>query len=380
VSALEILAAIGLAIVAATLLWIFFLKKPQPESQVSESDIRIKAMQDIVEYLPSAAMIVDAQDFVIANNTNCIPLRLIADERVAIPEIRKLNNLVSQNKTTEFIDQLFIKSDSAIPDWEASVQISPIDQTYSLVLVNDLSEERRLNEVRRDFVANVSHELKTPVGALSLLAEAIAAAGSDTEQINKFSSRMQLEVKRLTELITDLVELSEVQGDRPIHNFVPVSIDSVIAEASDTAKLFAQEKMINLNVSENSAKTTILGDQRQLVTALSNLITNAIRYSPAHTNVGVGTRIDGDEIEISVTDQGPGISESDQVRIFERFYRVDPARSRETGGTGLGLSIVKYICANHGGECTVWSREGQGSTFTLRFPISSADLTGKIAK
>jgi len=138
--------------------------------------------------------------------------------------------------------------------------------------------------------------------------------------------------------------------------------------------------MINLNVSENSAKTTILGDQRQLVTALSNLITNAIRYSPAHTNVGVGTRIDGDEIEISVTDQGPGISESDQVRIFERFYRVDPARSRETGGTGLGLSIVKYICANHGGECTVWSREGQGSTFTLRFPISSADLTGKIAK
>lgn len=379
-SALEILAAIGLAIVAATLLWIFFLKKPKPESQASESDIRIKAMQDIVEYLPSAAMIVDAQDFVIANNTKCIPLRLIADERVAIPEIRKLNNLVSQNKTTEFIDQLFIKSDSAIPDWEASVQISPIDQTYSLVLVNDLSEERRLNEVRRDFVANVSHELKTPVGALSLLAEAITAAGSDTEQINKFSSRMQLEVKRLTELITDLVELSEVQGDRPIHNFVSVSIDSVIAEASDTAKLFAQEKMINLNVSEISAQTIILGDQRQLVTALSNLITNAIRYSPAHTNVGVGTRIDGDEIEISVTDQGPGISESDQVRIFERFYRVDPARSRETGGTGLGLSIVKYICANHGGECTVWSREGQGSTFTLRFPISSADLTGKIAK
>lgn len=338
--------------------------------------IRNRALKDIVELLPSAAMIVDTKNHIVTSNSVCVPLRLISDDRISVPEIRSLNEEVVQTKKPQTIDQLFLSTDPSIPDWEASVIISPIDEKHSLVLINDLSEERRLNEVRRDFVANVSHELKTPVGALSLLAEAITAAGNDEEQIKKFTSRMQLEVKRLTELITDLVELSEVQGDKLMRKFEPVNLVNVINEAVDVNKLFANEKNMNINVGQSTSSVFVLGDNRQLVTALSNLISNAIRYSPTHTNVGVGLRVEDHDALISVTDQGAGISEENQVRIFERFYRVDPARSRETGGTGLGLAIVKYICANHGGECTVWSREGQGSTFTLRLPIYSGENSG----
>ncbi len=338
--------------------------------------IRNRALKDIVELLPSAAIIVDTKNHIVTSNSVCVPLRLISDDRISVPEIRSLNEEVVQTKKPQTIDQLFLSTDPSIPDWEASVIISPIDEKHSLVLINDLSEERRLNEVRRDFVANVSHELKTPVGALSLLAEAITAAGNDEEQIKKFTSRMQLEVKRLTELITDLVELSEVQGDKLMRKFEPVNLVNVINEAVDVNKLFANEKNMNINVGQSTSSVFVLGDNRQLVTALSNLISNAIRYSPTHTNVGVGLRVGDHDALISVIDQGAGISEENQVRIFERFYRVDPARSRETGGTGLGLAIVKYICANHGGECTVWSREGQGSTFTLRLPIYSGENSG----
>jgi two-component system, OmpR family, sensor histidine kinase SenX3 len=380
VSVFENLVIVILVIVLINLTRLYKKLKDDPAIQKSAEEIQLNALREIIDCLPTAALIVDDQDLVIISNANCIPLRLIAGERIAIPEMRRLNKQVFQKKKTEILDQLFIKVDPALPEWEGSIQISPIDEKLSLVLVNDLSEERRLNDVRRDFVANVSHELKTPVGALSILAEAVVAAGADVEQVAKFTDRMKIEVKRLNELITDLVELSEVQGDQLMGKFIQVSINSIIAEAVDSAKLLAQSKHVNLNVSRDNSNLSILGDQRQLVTALSNLITNAVIYSPEYTNVGVGTRVDGNEIEISVTDQGPGISESDQMRIFERFYRVDPARSRETGGTGLGLSIVKYICANHGGECSVWSQPGQGSTFTLRFPIESTEPNGKVSK
>ena len=379
-SLIEILfVAVSIAAVIISIKFVTY-KKQNRQIELDANLIRIKALRDIVEQLSGAAMVVDATHHVVASNSACIPLRLISDDRIADVEIRKLNDAVQKTHTYQVINQLFINTDASIPDWEASVEISPIDEKYALVLINDLSEERRLSEVRRDFVANVSHELKTPVGALSLLAEAITVAGDDSEQVKKFSSRMQLEVKRLTEMISDLVELSEVQGDMPMRNFEPVNMVLVINEAADTAKLLAAEKKINLNVAPGTEPICVLGDQRQLVTALSNLIINAIRYSPSHTNVGVGMRVENNEVLISVTDQGAGIAEADLTRIFERFYRVDPARSRETGGTGLGLSIVKHICANHGGECTVWSRLGQGSTFTLKFPICATDIAGKVSK
>ncbi|MEN9742079.1 MAG: hypothetical protein RIR66_1035 [Actinomycetota bacterium] len=373
---IEVLAAVVLLLALATLIRYNLPSRINQNQTEVKNTSRISALRDVIEYLPGAAMILDSREQVIAFSANCVPMGLVADDRLLIVEIRELNQKMRRKGEAVSLDDLLIKTNSTMPNWEASVQISPIDHEYSLVLARDLSEERRLNAVRRDFVANVSHELKTPVGALSLLAEAIAAAGNDTEQINKFSSRMQLEVKRLTEMITDLVELSEVQGEKPMQNVEPVRVDAVINEAVDTNKLIALENKISISVAENLDQVCVLGDQRQLVTALANLISNAIRYSPANTHVGVGSKVVGDQVEISVTDQGVGISEADQIRIFERFYRVDPARSRETGGTGLGLAIVKHISANHGGECSVWSRPGEGSTFTLKFPICASDAVG----
>jgi two-component system sensor histidine kinase SenX3 len=284
---------------------------------------------------------------------------------------------------TQSRESVINRSGSKLGAWEARVQISPIDDELSLLIAQDLSEERRLNDVRRDFVANVSHELKTPVGALSLLAEAVQAADTDIEQVRHFTSRMQIEVKRLTAMISDLVALSQVQGDLALRNSAPVEVQNIIAEAVDATKIAAEQQHIEVSISDDVEPGRVFGDEQQLVTALSNLISNAIKYSPTHTKVGVGSRRVENMIEISVTDQGPGISESDLERIFERFYRVDPARSRDTGGTGLGLAIVKHVCANHGGECVVWSQVGQGSTFTLRIPAylngsaTPAEVTGK---
>ena len=344
---------------------------------------RVAALSQILDVLPDAAAIVNASDQVLEASANCVAMGLVINDRIAPVEIRALNREVNRLHKTQSREVVVNRSGSKLGNWEARVQISPIDDELSLLIAQDLSEERRLNDVRRDFVANVSHELKTPVGALSLLAEAVQAADTDIEQVRHFTSRMQIEVKRLTAMISDLVALSQVQGDAALRTSTPVEVKSIIAESVDATKIAAEQKQIEVIVSDEVEPGRIFGDEQQLVTALSNLISNAIKYSPTHTKVGVGSRRVDNMIEISVTDQGPGIPESDVERIFERFYRVDPARSRDTGGTGLGLAIVKHVCANHGGECTVWSQVGQGSTFTLRIPAylngsaTPAEVTGK---
>jgi two-component system sensor histidine kinase SenX3 len=240
-----------------------------------------------------------------------------------------------------------------------------------LLLVEDLTEARRIEAVRRDFVANVSHELKTPVGALSLLSEAVMDASDDPEAVERFAGRMQIEATRLTNLVQELIDLSRVQNDDPLEDAEPVRVDELVAEAIDRCRQQAGTKQITM-AAGGTAELRIWGNRGQLAAALGNLVENAVNYSPARTRVGIAARRlavpGGDQIEIAVTDQGIGISEKDRERVFERFYRVDPARSRATGGTGLGLAIVKHVAASHGGEVTVWSSEGQGSTFTLRLP------------
>jgi two-component system sensor histidine kinase SenX3 len=354
-----------------------------PEQSEQRQAARVAALSQILDVLPDAAAIVDSSDNVLEASANCVAMGLISNNRIAPVEIRALNREVNRLSKTQSREVVVNRSGSKLGDWEARVQISPIDDDLSLLIAQDLSEERRLNDVRRDFVANVSHELKTPVGALSLLAEAVQAADTDIEQVRHFTSRMQIEVKRLTAMISDLVALSQVQGDLALRNSAPVEVQSIIAEAIDATKIAAEQQHIEVSISDDVEPGRIFGDEPQLVTALSNLISNAIKYSPTHTKVGVGSRRVDNMIEISVTDQGPGIPEGDVERIFERFYRVDPARSRDTGGTGLGLAIVKHVCANHGGECVVWSQVGQGSTFTLRIPAylngsaTPAEVTGK---
>jgi len=342
-------------------------KIQRPESPTEQVD-KVAALSQILDVLPDAAAIVDSTDRVVASSSNCVAMGLIYNDRLAPVELRALNRESHRLSKSLSRDATIKRNGSRLGEWEARLQISPIDEELSLLIAQDLSEERRLNDVRRDFVANISHELKTPVGALSLLAEAVQAADSDVEQVRHFANRMQLEARRLTDLIADLVELSRVQGEAALRNSKPVVTSSIISEAVDATKLAADKRDIQVTVTDSPDSGRIFGDEAQLVAALRNLVSNAINYSPPGTKVGIGTRRADGMIEISVTDQGPGIAEAELSRIFERFYRIDPARSRETGGTGLGLAIVKHICANHGGDCTVWSRVGEGSTFTLRFP------------
>jgi len=246
---------------------------------------------------------------------------------------------------------------------------------HVLVLAEDRTEAIRLTEVRRDFVANVSHELKTPIGAIGLLAEAVESAAEDPEQVRRFAARLSSEAARLGELTQDIIALSRIQSAEPVAAPEPVGLDAVVATAIEHSRVAAEAKQVEL-VAGKRRGLRVLGHQPTLVTAVQNLIRNAIQYSPEHSRVGVGVARRGDRVEISVTDQGPGISEEDQERIFERFFRSDPARSRETGGTGLGLAIVKHAAANHGGEVRVWSRLGRGSTFTISLPLADDGAAG----
>ncbi|MDP9435134.1 MAG: ATP-binding protein, partial [Actinomycetota bacterium] len=239
------------------------------------------------------------------------------------------------------------------------------------VLLEDVTEARRVEAVRRDFVANVSHELKTPVGAMQLLAEAVVDAREDPEAVRRFGGRVQKEAERLARLVQELIDLSRLQGADPLPDPVCVQVDRVVAEACDRAGTVAAARGIRV-VRSGQRGLQVLGSEQQLVTALVNLLDNAVHYSPDGTRVAVTVARSGDLVDVSVTDQGIGIAEKDLERVFERFYRADPARSRATGGTGLGLAIVKHVATNHGGEVTVWSVEGSGSTFTLRLPVAGA--------
>ncbi len=225
-----------------------------------------------------------------------------------------------------------------------------------------------MEEVRRDFVANISHELKTPVGALALLAETMEDAADDPEAVRRFAGRMRQEASRLTYLVQDLITLSRIQAAEPMPDPIVVDLSSVVAEAVDRVRMKASARGIEL-AAVCEERVAVLGDEDLLVTALRNLLENAIAYSPDKTRVMISASRDARAAQISVADQGIGIPERDLQRIFERFYRVDPARSRATGGTGLGLAIVKHVMAAHRGKVTVWSEEGVGSTFTLQMPI-----------
>jgi two-component system, OmpR family, sensor histidine kinase SenX3 len=236
-----------------------------------------------------------------------------------------------------------------------------------LVLADDRTEVSRTEAVRNDFVANVSHELKTPVGAISLLAETIEGASEDDEAVRRFSKRLHKESNRLAVLVQDIIELSRVQGKNVVHAGVPVDLTTVIVEAVDRSRVPAEDKGIDLRVGGELPRR-VHGDADQLTMAFRNLIDNAVRYSPEGTRVGIGLSSRDGIAQVTITDQGIGIESENQERIFERFYRVDPARSRSTGGTGLGLSIVKHVVSNHGGEVALWSQPGKGSTFTVRLP------------
>lgn len=240
------------------------------------------------------------------------------------------------------------------------------DRRFAVVYLDDQSEHARMEATRRDFVANVSHELKTPVGAMGVLAEAILAS-TDPETISHFAAKMVTESNRLADMVGELIELSRLQGAERLPDLEAVDVDSVVTEAFSRHKVAVDNADIVVNTDAPTG-FRVLGDQPLLVTAIANLVSNAVAYSPDGSSVSISRRRRGDNIEIAITDRGIGIARADQERVFERFFRVDQARSRATGGTGLGLAIVKHVAANHNGSIRLWSQPGTGSTFTLSIP------------
>lgn len=250
-------------------------------------------------------------------------------------------------------------------------EVRPLGDGFAVIDAGDESDAVRLEATRRDFVANVSHELKTPVGALALLAEAVLDAADDADEVRRFSAKILHESTRLGTLVSELIALSRLQGAERLPDFSTVAVDDIVEEALGRSSVNAESTGIEITVDERTGHL-LDGDRTLLVTALSNLIDNAVSYSPPGSPVSISRRLVGDFVEIAVTDRGIGIEPEHQERVFERFFRVDSARSRATGGTGLGLAIVKHVAANHGGEVKLWSRLGTGSTFTLRVPKHGA--------
>jgi two-component system, OmpR family, sensor histidine kinase SenX3 len=245
--------------------------------------------------------------------------------------------------------------------------LTEADRRFAVVYVDDQSEHARMEATRRDFVANVSHELKTPVGAMGVLAEALLASAEDPDTVHRFAEKMVAESTRLANMVGELIDLSRLQGAEPLPDLEAVEVDTVVSEALSRHKVAADNADIAVTTDAPTGYR-VLGDQPLLVTALANLVSNAIAYSPNGSGVSISRRRRGNNIEIAVTDRGIGIARADQERVFERFFRVDKARSRATGGTGLGLAIVKHVAANHNGSIRLWSQPGTGSTFTLSIP------------
>ncbi|MEU5990883.1 ATP-binding protein [Spirillospora sp. NPDC047418] len=329
----------------------------------------------VLSVLRSSAVVVDGEDRVLRASSAARAYGLVSGDRLVVNEVLAMTRLVRRDgeiRETEIqVGPTTVRS-RLDGRWFA-VRVAPLgSHGLVLVLAEDLTDMHRTEAIRRDFVANVSHELKTPVGALSLLAETVEGAADDPEAVRRFAGRMQYESVRLNNLVQDLMTLSRVQGDEPLPDLQPVDLGEVMAEAFERCQFKASAKDIEL-ASGGEEDLRVHADQELLVTALRNLVDNAVAYSPEHTRVVVTTRrCDDRQVEINVSDQGIGIPEGEIGRIFERFYRVDPARSRRTGGTGLGLAIVKHVTGKHGGDVTVWSKEGHGSTFTIRLPLLDA--------
>ena len=257
------------------------------------------------------------------------------------------------------------------------VQALPLDDgarlTGAVAVIDDVSERKRLDAVRRDFVANISHELRTPVGALGLLAETIVEE-DDPSVVRRLAQRMMAETDRVGRIIDDLLALRRIEAEeQPARE--PVPADVVVAEAIDRVRTVAEARAIRIVTDDVADGFVVRGDRRQLVAAVANLVDNACKYSDDGSSIEVTAGGDGAWVEIVVRDEGIGIPSRDLDRIFERFYRVDRARSRATGGTGLGLAIVRHVAASHRGEVLVESREGEGSSFTLRLPAGPGPLS-----
>nr|WP_227659109.1 MULTISPECIES: ATP-binding protein [unclassified Corynebacterium] len=324
-----------------------------------------------VQGSPTGLVVIDHDGEVLLSNAWGHEMGLVHD-RTLNPQVWEAAQRAHEDKETHVLSLVTAerRTGSRVTNVRAVVKpLTLIDDRFVIVYSTDESEYVRMESARRDFVANVSHELKTPVGGMALLAEALVESADDPEQVDYFGTRLRKEALRMSDLINELISLSKLQGAEALPEMEPVAVDEVIAEAMARNQVAAEGHGIPLLCGAASG-LWVHGNKSLLVTAVSNLVSNAINYSGAGAPVSLSQRVvSGAAVQIRVTDRGIGIAPEDRERVFERFFRVDKARSRSTGGTGLGLAIVKHVVANHGGTINVWSKPGVGSTFTIELPI-----------
>ncbi len=363
--------AIGLVIGVGMSLLVVWAYRARARAEEETSTSIPQGITDVLGSMDDAACVVDASGLVLATSRAAARFGIEVGSTLENPELRQLVRGVRASGDTAMESLRITRGGLSLDPRLVSARASAIGARLVLLIVRDVTEQERLDQMRRDFVANTSHELKTPVGAVSLLAEAIESAADDPAQVRVFASRISAEANRLGQLTGRIMSLSRLQAEDGLTEVGPVSIDEVIASSIEAHVVQADSAGVEL-ARGGDRGVWVRGDAQILIEAVGNLIANAIVYSPRGSRVGVGVRTDDDVVEIAVSDQGIGIAEADRERIFERFYRADEARSRRTGGTGLGLSIVKHATQRHGGEVRLWSRPGRGSTFTIRLPQIAA--------
>jgi two-component system sensor histidine kinase SenX3 len=327
-------------------------------------------VDQVIEALESAGVVLDPSNNVVKASPGAMAFGLVWNGALVHPELVAIVDRVRREGEPITQELELARGPFGDANIYLFVRVARLGARYILLLAEDRTESYRLDEVRRDFVANISHELKTPIGAVGLLAEALQAASDDPDQVKKFAKRLTKEADRLARITQEIIELSRLQAADALTKPDIVEIDHVVSLAIDQTRVAAESSRVTV-VHGGDTGAEVYGDEPLLAVALHNLLANAIQYSPKGSRVGIGvTNVDG-VVEVAVTDQGIGIPDEDRDRVFERFYRIDPARSRHTGGSGLGLSIVKHVVQNHGGDIRVWSQPGKGSTFTIRLPEAS---------
>lgn len=366
---------VGVAIGGALAALVLMALRARDRARIEASFELPDGTRSVLQGMDDVAVVVDSSLLIVASSP---PAELFGMQEGQDLPGDGLRLLVRAARRADHPESENLRLRRGIEPRLVTARASAITARLTLVVIRDITERERVEEMRRDFVANTSHELKTPVGAVTLLAEAIESAADDPDQVRHFASRLTAEAGRLGQLTSRIMNLSRLQSADDLTELRDVSVDEVIASAVESQSLAAQSADITISRG-GSRRAYVRGDVQVLTEAVANLVANAIAYSPPGAQVGVGVKVIDGVVAIAVTDRGIGIPEDEQRRVFERFYRADQARSRRTGGTGLGLSIVKHAVQRHGGEIELWSRPGRGSTFTVRIPAVDppADLVDK---
>jgi two-component system sensor histidine kinase SenX3 len=355
-------------VAGALIAWVLFREVRRDKVEADSNPQGVESASDLLDVLASAGILLNGSNTVIRATKNAQALGLIQTRLLAhdsLVDLVDLARLSDGPREVELELSTGLQNDTV---WVSARAVRLADGNV-LLTVEDETEAKRLEETRRDFVANISHELKTPIGAISLLSEALSDASDDPKMVKKFSADLIKESKRLASLVQEIIQLSRLQSTDVIKNAQVIDLAEVIQEAIERNSVLAEKRKIRISADAPSG-IRVLGDQEMLTVAVKNLIENAITYSDEGKQVGLGLREKHGVAAIAVTDNGIGMTAEQQERAFERFYRADASRSRQTGGTGLGLSIVKHVAASHLGDVQVFSRPGVGSTFTLRLPVA----------